>query len=102
MRVLMTAVINTEAGSRAIQEGKISDMIERTMRQLQPEAVYFGPVDGRRAAFIVFDLKEASDIVPISESLYQQLGAEVSFIPVMTPDDLQAGFQKLGAADAGR
>jgi hypothetical protein len=67
------------------------------MRQLQPEAVYFGPRDGRRTVFIVFDLREASDIVPISESLYQRLGAEVSFIPVMTPDDLQAGFEKLAA-----
>ena len=97
MRVLMTATIDTEAGSRAIQEGKISDMIQATMRELQPEAVYFGPRDGRRTVFMVFDLKEASDIVPISESLYQQLGAEISFIPVMTPEDLEAGFQKLAA-----
>jgi hypothetical protein len=97
----MTVRIDTGAGSRAIQEGKINDALESMMSRLQPEAVYFGPQHGFRTVFVVFDMKDPSDLVPISEPLYQQLGAELQFIPVMNREDLQAGFAKLAEQSAG-
>jgi len=44
----------------------------------------------------VFDVSDPSDLVPFSEPWFQELNAEVEFVPVMSGDDLQKGFAKLG------
>ncbi|WP_232248537.1 hypothetical protein [Streptacidiphilus rugosus] len=62
---------------------------------LHPEAAYFGAKDGCRTAFIVFDLKETSDIPKIVEPFFMKLGAKVEFIPVMNFEDVQAGLSKV-------
>jgi hypothetical protein len=98
MRTLMKLKIDTEAGSRAIQEGSIGPLMQETLGALQPEAAYFGPEDGIRTAFIVFDLKDPSQLPPITEPLFRQLKATVEMFPVMNQEDLQKGLQQLGGA----
>ncbi len=96
MRVMMKVKMDTAAASRAIQDGSLPRIMGETMERLQPEAAYFGPEDGRRTAFLVFDLKDPSELPPISEPLFNNLGATVEMFPVMDRDDLQKGLQQVG------
>ena len=96
MRTLMKIKIDTEAGTRAIQEGSIGPLMQETLGALQPEAAYFGPEDGIRTAFIVFDLKDPSQLPPLTEPLFRQLKATIEMFPVMNQEDLQKGLQQLG------
>jgi hypothetical protein len=99
MRMMMKVKMDTEAASRAIQDGSLPKLLEETMERLQPEAAYFGPEGGVRTAFIIFDLKDPSDLPSISEPLFRGAKANIEMIPVMNREDLQKGLQQIvGAA----
>lgn len=94
MRMLLTVQMDTEAANKAIKDGSLPTIMKKAFEGLKPEAAYFGATDGMRTAFIVFDLKEPSDIPSVAEQFFQGLGAKVSFAPVMTFEDVQAGLQR--------
>ncbi len=79
----------------AVRDGRIGDALQRAMERLQPEAAYFGPMDGRRTAFLVIDLDDPSRIPAISEPFFQEMGASVDFIPVMTAEEVARGVAAL-------
>lgn len=62
----------------------------------KPEASYFGTENGKRTAYIFFDLDDPAQIPVIAEPLFQQLESTVEFIPVMNADDLQRGLTEAG------
>lgn len=95
MRTMMKVKMGTEAGSRAIADGSMPNVMEEVLGKLRPEAAYFGPEDGIRTAFIVFDLEDPSQLPPLTEPLFGQLGATVEMFPVMDREDLQKGLQQL-------
>src|SRR5579884_3661876 len=97
MRTLMKIKLDTEAGSRAIEDGSLSQVMGETLGALKPEAAYFGPENGVRTAFIVFDLQDPSQLPSITEPLFGKLRATVEMIPIMNQEDLQKGLQQLGA-----
>ena len=103
MRMMMKVKMDTEAGSRAIEDGTLPKLLEETMARLQPEAAYFGPEGGVRTAFIIFDLKDLSDIPSISEPLFRGAKANIQLLPVMNREDLQKGLQQIvgGAQPTG-
>jgi hypothetical protein len=74
--------------------------MERVMADLQPEAAYFTAQDGKRTGFIVFDLKDVSDIPSIAEPFFMTVNASIDVSPVMTVQDVQAGLEKASAAFA--
>lgn len=96
MRMMMKVKIDTEAGSRGIQDGSVPQLMQETLGRLQPEAAYFGPEDGVRTAFIVFDLEDPSQLPSITEPLFSNLKAKIEMFPVMDQGDLQKGLQQLG------
>ena len=96
MRMMLKAHMDTEAGSRAIEDGSMAAALAQMMERLQPEAAYFGPDDGRRTAFIVFDLKDPSQLPAITEPLFGRMKASVQMFPVMDRADLEKGLQQLG------
>ncbi len=98
MRMVMKVKMDTEAASRGIQDGSLPKLLGETMERLQPEAAYFGPEGGVRTAFIVFDLKDPSDIPGISEPLFSGAKATIEMLPVMNQEDLQKGIQQVAAA----
>ena len=95
MRMMMKMQIDTEAGSQAVADGSLPQLMQEMMERLQPESAYFGPEDGVRTAFIVFDLKDPSQLPPITEPLFSNLKATVEMFPVMNREDLQKGLQQL-------
>jgi hypothetical protein len=88
--------VPVESGNQAVKDGSIGKIIQSAAERWKPEAMYFAPRVGQRAAFIVFDMPDPSDMVPFTEPFFQELNADVEIIPVMTPDDLQRGLAKLG------
>jgi hypothetical protein len=100
MRTLLRATFDTNASNKAIIDGSIAGIIKSTMDYLHPESAYFGTIDGCRACFIVFDLKDPSDIPVIAEPLFSHLNAKVELSPVMNPTDLQKGLEAWGKSQA--
>ncbi len=96
MRFLLIVRMSTEQGNAAVREGRVGTVIQRAMERLQPEAAYFGPLDGQRTGFLVIDLDDPSRIPAISEPFFQELGARVDFVPVMTAEEVAKGVAALG------
>ncbi|MBV8993310.1 MAG: hypothetical protein JO287_06325 [Pseudonocardiales bacterium] len=88
--------VPVESGSQAVRDGRMGKLIQAAAERWKPEAMYFGPTEGRRAAFMVFDMADPSDMVPFAEPWFQELNADVEVIPVMSGDDVQKGIAKLG------
>ncbi|PZS25889.1 MAG: hypothetical protein DLM61_19330 [Pseudonocardiales bacterium] len=95
MRMMMKLQLDTEAASRAIADGSLPQLMQDTLERLRPEAAYFGPEDGVRTAFIVFDLEDPSRIPSISEPLFAKVRARIQMFPVMDREDLQKGLQQV-------
>lgn len=95
MRTLMRVVMEATKGSEAIKSGAMQKTFGALMEKLKPEAAYFATEGGKRAAYIVFDLKSDSQQVEIAEPLFD-MGFEVHLSPCMTGDDLRAGFAAAG------
>jgi hypothetical protein len=95
MRMMMKVQLDTEAGSRALADGSLGQVMQETLGQLQPEAAYFGPENGVRTAFIVFDLQDPSDLPRITEPMFGTMKANVQVFPVMDREDLQKGLQQI-------
>jgi hypothetical protein len=100
MRTLMTVQMETEAANRAIKDGSWARVMEDMMQELQPEAVYFTARDGKRTGYIVFDLKEPSDIPSVAEPFFMSVNASIEMSPAMTPADVRAGLEKASKAFA--
>ncbi len=95
MRMMMKVQLDTEAASRAISDGSLPNLMQETLGQLQPEAAYFGPENGMRTAWIVFDLEDPSQLPTITEPMFRNLKANIQIFPVMDREDLQKGLGQL-------
>ena len=95
MRMMMKMQIDTEAGSRAISDGSLPQLMQETLGRLQPEAAYFGPENGIRTAYIVFDLEDPSQLPALTEPLFRNLKANIQMFPVMDREDLQKGLGQI-------
>jgi hypothetical protein len=98
--MLMTVQMDVEAGNRSIRDGSFPQALERVMQDLQPEAAYFTARDGKRTGYIVFDLKEPSDIPSVAEPFFMSVNASIEMAPAMTPEDVRLGLEKASAAFA--
>lgn len=101
MRTMLKISIPTASGNLGVKDGSLPKTLVALQEDLQPEAAYFFPEIGKRAALFVFDMKDASQLAEIGERLWASLGAEVSMFPVMNAADLKAGLEKT-AKNAGR
>jgi hypothetical protein len=95
MRMMMKVQMDPEAASRSIVDGSMPQVMQETLGKLNPEAAYFGPDNGTRTAFIVFDLQDPSQLPPITEPLFSMLKANIQMFPVMDREDLQKGLGQL-------
>ncbi|MEV6963035.1 hypothetical protein AB0M97_28505 [Streptomyces sp. NPDC051207] len=96
MRVLLKASMDTEKANEAARNGTIGKIIQEALEQIKPEAAYFTADHGKRTAFLVFDMQDSSMLPVISEPFFLQLGAELTYAPVMNREDLQKGLAQLG------
>jgi hypothetical protein len=87
--------IPAEAGNQAIKNGTLGTVMQQAAERYKPEGMYFTTFDGRRTAYMVFELPDASGIPPFAEPFFTGLDAEVELVPVMNGDDLQKGLSHL-------
>jgi len=87
--------MDTERSNEAIRNGTLPKMIQEAVEHLKPEAAYFTTDHGKRTAFLVFDMQESSQMPVTGEPFFLNLGAEVSYTPVMNLDDVQKGLSQL-------
>ncbi|HEU5016409.1 MAG TPA: hypothetical protein VFT69_00390 [Pseudolabrys sp.] len=95
MRTLLLARIPTKQNDSVAREGGIRDTLAKVLEDLNPEAVYFAPVDGERTMIAIFDLNESSDLPRLTEPLFSRLGASVQMMPCMNLEDLRAGLSRV-------
>ena len=88
--------IPVEAGNAGIKSGKLPETIQRMAERWTPEAMYFTTFDGKRTAYVVFDMPDASTIPAFAEPFFMELNAEVMFAPAMNAEDLQKGLSGIG------
>lgn len=100
MRTMLKIQFPAAAGNAAIADNSLPTILQRLMEQVKPEAAYFYAEGGRRAALMVFDMTESSQIPPIVEPLFMGMEATVDLIPVMNAQELQDGLAAWAAASA--
>ena len=100
MRTIMRMTIPVEAGNDSIAEGSMQKTLESLLTELKPEAAYFFTQNGERGGFIVFDLKDTSQIPAIAEPLFRSFKAKLEFHPAMNVEDLKKGLSELGKKHA--
>jgi hypothetical protein len=96
MRVMARISIPVEAGNKGIASGALPRIMQETAKRWSPEAMYFTTFDGRRTAYMVFDMADSSGIPAFAEPFFNELNAEVELAPVMNGEDLQKGLSDLG------
>lgn len=95
MRTIMRIQMPAERGSAALKSGKLQEVMKQFADRWKPEAAYFFPLDGKRTAVFVFDLKEPSQLPSIVEPFFAELNAEVYTTTAMNMEDLMKGLSQL-------
>lgn len=88
MKFHITASLPVAAGNAAMQTGKIGETIQSILEEIKPEAVYFGVKGGKRTAFMIVDITNASELPAIFEPWFLAFDASIDVTPVMLPEDL--------------
>ena len=94
MRMLLKAVLDTEAANEVFRSGAAAEALDRIQQALKPEVLYGFIEDGERAFFAVFDLADPSEIPLISEPLYQRANVKITLTPCMTLEEAKKGVEE--------
>jgi hypothetical protein len=92
MRVMLKATLDTEKSSDVIESGKMPELLQSVLGKIKPEAAYFLPDGGQRTCVLFFDMQDSSELPPLTEPFFLQLGAKVEVTPAMNLDDVQKGL----------
>lgn len=93
MRMMFTLAMDVHTSNEAVKTGVMKKTFETLMKKMQPESAYFYAVDGQRGAQFVFDMKDTSELPPLAELAFHNLGAQVEFVPVMNQQELERGLE---------
>lgn len=96
MRMMARISMPPETGNQAIRDGRLPTVMQQAAQRWRPESMYFTTFDGRRTAYLVFDMPDASDMPPFAEPFFSELNADVQIAPVMNGDDLAKGLSQIG------
>jgi len=89
MRMMMHLAIPVEAGNEAARSGAFGAPLQKMVEALKPEAAYFSAQPtGERGGFVIFDMKDTSQIPAIAEPFFLAFNARLTFTPVMSVADL--------------
>ncbi len=98
MRFLMKCRFPIEAGNQALKDPQFGANMQQILSDMKAEAAYFTTIGGQRGCYIVVNMEETSQMPAIAEPLFFYLKADVEWMPVMIPQDLQKGGPGIGTA----
>ena len=88
MRFLLKVNIPVEAGNTAAKAGELGATIQSILADLKPDAAYFTDDNGQRTAFIILEMRDASQIPALVEPWFLAFNASIELHPVMIAADL--------------
>jgi len=94
MRMLMKVQVPTDPGNAAIKDGSLAQVMGSGIDALDAEAAYFIAEEGMRTALIFFEMADSSEIPPAAEPFFIGLGAQITLVPAMNAEEMQAGVAK--------
>ena len=98
MKYLLRFSIPVEAGNDALKDPQFGSKMKQFLTDVKAEAAYFSAIDGQRGGYVVLSMDDASMIPAIAEPLFLWLNADMEFLPVMTPQDLEKAGPSIAAA----
>ena len=97
MRMLLNVIFPHEPFNTAVRKGTVGETIDKILKAIKPEAVYFTEQDGHRGAVLIVEVKDPSQVPALAEPWFLHFNADCQFRIAMTPEDLQrAGLPELG------
>jgi len=63
---MLTFHIPHEEGNAALEDGRFVPTVQSIIEELQPEAAYFGPVEGARGGYLVVNMDEAPEFCAVA------------------------------------
>ena len=97
MRVLFKVSFPVEAGNAAAKKDGFKT-IQSILEEQKPEAAYFVAEHGKRTAYLILNLQDASEIPAIAEPWFLALNASVEATPAMVAADLQKAAPAIAQA----
>jgi hypothetical protein len=98
MKYIMKLRMNLEKGNEATSDPQFGQKMHELLGEIKAEAAYFTTINGQRGAYIILNMNDASDMPAIAEPFFLWLNAEIDFLPVMRPEDLEKAGPAIGAA----
>ena len=98
MRFLLKASIPVETGNALAKEGRLGEVIESILADLEPEAAYFMDDNGMRTALVVFTMEDSSQIPAVAEPWFLALKARVEIHPAMNRQELERSARHIEQA----
>jgi hypothetical protein len=96
MRFIVHISLPVEKFNKAVYDGTIGEKMGKILEDTKPEAVYFTAKDGKRGGYLIVDMSDPSEMPKIAEPWFLLFDADVEFLPVMSPQDLQrSGLDQL-------
>jgi hypothetical protein len=94
VRFIIRVKIPTEAGNKMVLDPNLLRKLEEYINKVKAEAAYFFEADDNRVAAFIVDVQSADQIPVLAEPLFNGMGANVEFHPVMSLDDLKREYHK--------
>lgn len=98
MKYIMKVRMPIDGANEAISDPQFGQKMNDLLAEIKAEATYFTTICGQRGAYIIVNLNEASDMAVIAEPFFLWLNAEVTFSPVMKPEELAKAGPSIGSA----
>lgn len=97
MRMLMNVRIPHEPFNTLAREGKAGEIIQKIIKELNPEKIYFTEQKGTRGAVAIINIDDQSQIPSFAEPFFLNFNADCEFRIAMSPEDLaKSGLNELG------
>ena len=97
MRMLFNITIPNAPFNAAVKDGTAGAKLDRILKAIKPEAIYFTAHDGLRGAVAAIEVSDASKIPSLCEPWFLTFEAKVETRIAMTPDDLKkSGLDSMG------